>query len=184
MRSLPFSHLGSISFHFERFEASALRVNIQVTQMTRVYTLQHAQPEMSIRDARKRCRYAFSLAESGSVLIYLAVDKLAAEPYVTVLAQSQDPEEEGLSTFHPDASAFACSKEILKITKLIDVQDYCSHLTLFYSGAGDLYLLGRQKSRDPPDARNIVEEGIFIGTYVCSLSPIQTHQLRRLHDVL
>lgn len=139
---------------------------------------------MSIQDARKRCRYAFSLAESGSVLIYLAVDKLAAEPYVTVLAQSQDSEEEGLSTFHPDASAFACSKEILKITKLIDMQDSCSHLTLFYSGAGDLYLLGRQKSRDPPDARNIVEEGIFIGTYVCSLSPIQTHQLRRLHDVL
>lgn len=180
----PVSHLGSISFQFERYEANGLRLLIQVSQMTRVYTLQHAQGEISLHNARKQCRYAFSLAESGSVFIYLDVDKLATEPDVTVLAQSADPREENVFTFHSDASAFRCNKDVLKITKVTDLQDSCSHVSLFYGGSGDVYLLGRQKSRDAPDARNIIEEGIFVGTYTLVLSLTQTHRFLFLNDVL
>lgn len=184
MRSQLIFHLGSISFQFERYEASGIRLFVQVSRLTRVFTLQHAQGEMSLQDARKQCLYAFSLAESGSVFIYLDVDKLATEPYVTVLAQEMNSKEENVFTFHCDASAFTCNKDTLKIVKLVDLQDSCCRVDLLYSGSGDIYLLGRQKSRDPPDARNIVEEGVFVGKYAIALSLTQTHQLPVLDDVL
>ena len=139
---------------------------------------------MTLQDAQTQCRYVFSLVETGSVFIYLDVDDLSEKPDVTLLAQSLDSEEEGVFTFHCDANAFACSKDVLKIVKVTDLQDSCSHVTLSYSGSGDVYLLGRQKNRDAPDARNIVEEGIFIGRYAILLASHQTNRFHPLDDVL
>lgn len=59
----------------------------------------------------------------------------------------------------------ACNANAITIGDIAQTKDSCAYVTFQYNGVGDLYVLNRVSKSNIPTARNIINEGIYLGKY-------------------
>lgn len=58
-----------------------------------------------------------------------------------------------------------CNANAITIGDIAQTKDSCAYVTFQYNGVGDLYVLNRVSKSNIPTARNIINEGIYLGRY-------------------
>ena len=159
-----------------RVENNVLSGYIESHSFCRLYVSQRSTDDLTVNNAESEAKYLFSVQQNGNFSIHFDIDAITDRGVIVFYASCDNGLSHGILNYQMEKKFYSkpfcflflvvCNANPIHISDILQTKDSCVYVTFHYKGKGDVYVLNRVSKSNIPTARNIINEGIYLGQYL------------------
>ncbi|KAM7456913.1 hypothetical protein BLSTO_02324 [Blastocystis sp. subtype 1] len=154
----------SPSIQIKKVVGNSIYGNLVSSVPCRLSTFQQSNKDATKESVGLSLSYLFTINPNSDFIVHYDSQEVGMKPYLALYAECMDSTSSFLNYYIPDESIL-CNRVPITIGEIIQTKDSCVCVSIQYSGEGEVYVLNRISGSNVPDAKNIIEEGLYLGRH-------------------